>query len=151
MGWWRSGRNPDDILGDAPADILQQELERLAAASHTKPTFQVLLDALAAALALRAGEALADPGAYRGQPIVARFEPPAAPLESRAADASAPARAALESALMQIAAEYDVEQSRRPTLGEVLGSVAFVLRVRPERYLSGVDNRALVDLSAAPR
>lgn len=149
MGWWRSGRNPDDILGDGPADVVQQELEHLADSSDTKPTFQALLDALAAALAMHAAEALADPGAYRGQPIVARFEPPAAPLESRAADASAPARAALESALMQIAAEYDVEQSRRPTLGEVLGSIAFVLRVRPERYVSGVDGRALVDLSAA--
>jgi hypothetical protein len=147
MGWWRSGRHPADVLGDGPADVLQQELDRLAGTEETKPTFQALIDALAAVLRDDARDLVEPADAYTGEPIVARFEPPASTLRSAPSDRNVQVQSALASALKRIAAEYELEQSRKPTLGEILGTIAFVLRVRPERYVSNPDGRTLADLA----
>ena len=149
MGWWRSGLNPDNVLGDGPADALEDELARLAQIADPKPSFQTLLTHLAAVLRRDADSLLAEPKVYGNQPLVARFQPPSPELVSET-DASNPqVLAALTAAMTRISGEYQLELSRKPTLGEMLGTVAFVLRVRPERYLPGTERQVLVDVAIA--
>ena len=81
MGWWRSRRNPESMLGDGPADQLHLALERLAREVGGRLTFQTLLDGAAAALAADAPALVADPDRYRGQ-LTARFDRPAPAIRS---------------------------------------------------------------------
>jgi hypothetical protein len=147
MGWWRSRRNPQDVLGDGPADALHLELERLASASDGKPTFQTLLNGLAAALGDDAPALTADPDSYRGQPVVARFDPPATTLHSTSAPESPRVLLALAAALKAITAAYELELSRKPTLSEAFETIVFILRPHPEQYLSNTEGRRLAELS----
>jgi len=147
MGWWRSRRNPESLLGDGPADALHLELERLAGELDARPTFQMLLDGFASALDSNADGLVADPDSVRGKPLVARFDPPASPLSSGSAPLDPRVRHDLASALSAITGAYELELSRKPTSAELLETIAFILRPDPAQYVSGIEGRRLMDIS----
>jgi hypothetical protein len=118
MGWWKSG---DDLLGDGPADLCDEGLEKMAS-SQGKPNWQQFLDALDAALA-------------RPFRLRAAFRDESPELRSDPGRASANLTAALSTIVLDIAAEYAEHREREPTLTEILGTFRFCLGPRPEKAI----------------
>jgi hypothetical protein len=146
MGWWQSRRNPDDVLGDGPADDLEDALARLSEDPANRPTFEALLGHLAALLRDEGG-LTADSGSYHGQPLRARFEPPASDLVAAPRTDRADLLGALRRGIRDISREYEREVSRKPRLSEILETVVFVLAVRPEMYVAEAEGLSLVEIN----
>jgi hypothetical protein len=141
MGWWRSG-NGGDVIGDGAVDrilLALQELARKASAlGRASPTFEEALGLAGAAIGDRPESLVSD-----SEKVPPRPRARALMRDGKQIDAAA--RLPVDSdvvvfwkAFEDIATEYLVsELKRRPTVSELLASLAFVLRVEGTRFLSG--------------
>lgn len=129
MGWWRdrAGR----LLGDGPADVLEDALLQ-AGRAGPKPPLAAVLGAVAQALREAPGQlALARPDPWH---VVAVADGQA--VTEGAADEALCRH--LHDALDDIADEYrSSELARLPTVAEVVGTLAFVLGHEPQRCVAG--------------
>ena len=128
MSWWDIG---DDVIGDAPADIMRHALGEIARAKQTqaKPTLQELLNGFAAALRkIEAGQR------DSFQKVVARQESgPAVAATGESADDQLVST--FEQAFKDIEKEYQQRFERKPRLSELLQTLLFVIGHEPERFL----------------
>ena len=135
MSWWKNSEGM--ALGDVPADALALSLGRAVADREedgkAKPTLRELLDAASAALAARgAGD----------RKIVGR-------PSDRSAPAQAPDKAlvaALTAAFAEIEGVYEDQLERKPSAGELVANLNFVLG-SAEKYLSDPEGVDTLNLS----
>jgi hypothetical protein len=130
MGWWETR---EGLIGDAPVDLIEDVMFEWT--EHDHPSWQELLNGIGTALLDRGRDWLSDPESLSHRRIRATFGPADAGLRS---DPSAPRdrfHQMWTQAFEQVAEEYEQTQHRKPTLSEVLGTIAFSLRVAPERFV----------------
>lgn len=147
MGWWEEPKKNNAILGDGPADTLWSALSRYAE-SNGKPRLISVLEALEHLLKTRRMAYIADPYAMKSS-IIAVIEP------GNRACAPAPAAVpepklvrALADALESIAVEYEEsELERKPTLNEILLTLAFIMGGHSEDYIADMEDAKLVSIA----
>jgi hypothetical protein len=133
MGWWRSDRSTDDLVGDGPADAVTAAL-RSASRSDAHLSLQELLDALAHVLRY-ASKDLVEAREPAQDQIAAVLTDPAGILQSGTTTPRPQVANSIEGALHAIAAEYRKSLDRLPRRSEVLATFAFVLRPAADRFL----------------
>jgi hypothetical protein len=143
MSWWDIG---DDVIGDAPADILTRELMAAVRAREekggAKPTAQELLEAFTAALRkVERGER------YVFHKLYWRRQSQAA-LIATGESASDDLVSALEQSFAEIDAEYRRRFERKPRLTEILQTAIFILGHEPERFLSDAQRMKTMGIAA---
>lgn len=146
MGWWKQG---DDLLGDGPVDIFEEEMARWSAAS-SKPTWQGFANAVAAAMG-KVGIALSDGLPSPSTPMLQfHLANHSQVLTSSTNQADQALSNALADIFGKITEEYEEHRGRKPTATEVLGTISFSLGVKPERFLSGAEGTSLDRISLRP-
>jgi hypothetical protein len=144
MGWWT--RDNGDIIGDLPVDRILQAMRAIAERSTGKPTLPAMLSIAAAAIARRPDALVSDPANVPKSSVARvllhdgkRFDGDRSPPDTEAVNT-------LWDQFEHIAADYlSTELKRRPTLSELLASLAFVLRVEGTKYLQGVSHEIDID------
>lgn len=141
MSWWDIG---DDVIGDAPADIMGQALGEIARAKQTqaKPTLPEILDGFAAALRrMDAGQR------YSFQKVVARQESGRA-VAATGESADDQLVSTFGQAFANIETEYQQRFERKPRLSELLQTLLFVIGHEPERFLSDAEGLKVNEIVA---
>lgn len=137
MGWWKA----DDgvgAIGDGPADALSEALARLFAESGARLPLQDVLSAFAAALALNPKALVGDPESLATATIVARCESGAEYRAASPGDAQPDASArTFYAAIEDAATHYRDVYERKPSVAELLETLAFVVRGREEVEFPG--------------
>lgn len=140
MSWWETG-NGDDVIGDQPADLVRHGLRKIAETrtnqAQEKPRLAELLQAIGTVATGAGGKTLeAVPPNLRE--IVAELKS-AQTLSSGLIRDSPQTRdlvSILSDSLGEIAAVYQERWERNPRFSEWLQSIIFVLRYRPEDFVS---------------
>ena len=152
MSWWETG-NGDDVIGDEPADALQDALRGIAAASEgqsrTKPTLAQLLAAIAAVLHTKARDVLAEASLVQSALVARLADGSVVRSESDDNGQLATMVASLTAAAEAIARIYNDRFARRPRLSELLAVISFVLRGQPERYLAISNDQQIRSIEVA--
>jgi hypothetical protein len=144
MAWWTIGIH-DDEMGDQPANLVEIALDEFAAARLANgkplPTPKEFLDAFARSLA-RQG----DPGG------IEELTEGRAPIlhPGSGSDADPELGSLLEALVDKLKQCYRKYRDREARPAELCAVIAFVLRHRPDRFLSEAENWALRDLAPAP-
>lgn len=142
MGWWATGHG-DDVMGDDVVDTLIDGF-RLLEQKGRKPTFQEIIDAAADLVRSDGEEFLSDAESLGGRPIEAVFETSAPTLVSRPDPPADELRSTMAGVFREVAGLYlGTDYHRKPRLTELLEAMAFVLRVRPERFLREAEDLSL--------
>lgn len=130
MGWWRNSEG--NILGDGPADTLDDALQALRSDTQKAP-MELVLAGIGSLLRSRAGVYAADSGNdFR---LVARS---AGREIDETGSLGEPQLRVLADALDNIANDYRIsELDRLPTVEEVVATLSFILGSRPERLVEG--------------
>jgi hypothetical protein len=145
MGWWDA---PEGLLGDGPVDLIEDVMAEWTEAG--RPTWQELLNGISTALADRGRDWLGNPESHARPRVRAEFTP-ARELFGQPDAIRDRYHDMWTQAFEQVAEEYEETQGRKPTLSELLGTIAFSLRVRPERFLRTDGNWNLITIDAAGR
>lgn len=148
MGWFKLP-DGETVLGDDPADLMQDALPAYAAA-HGKPALRAFLGALARVLASDAAELVDGPGLAPGDQLRARLGGAAADLVAGPGDADPELVRAVEEVLAAVAASYVQGQGRRCRLKEILGTVVFSFGRLLSQYFSDCDGLTLKELVPEP-
>jgi|SRR2546426_11648459 len=154
MSWWRTvGGN---MIGDVPADLLGRAFKNLAKARDTrgqpKPTLAAILEATAAVIRGNPGEFLSGGSGVEIEKITARLdgEPGSISGDARGT-ANVEIGATLRDAFGAVAQAYQEQWGRKPSLYELLDTMAFVLRYKPETYLTEAEGLSIKDIVAGDR
>jgi len=131
MGWWETDAG---LLGDGPVDLLEDRMAAWAE-EEIEPSWQQWLDGVGTALIDRGREWIADPEALADLQVCARFSSPDVELRHHGGAPHDRYHDVMSDAFRQISEEYEETQQRKPTLSELLATLAFSLRVAPERFL----------------
>lgn len=147
MGWWHTGENEDELIGDEPADAVTSMLAKLTSMRKAKtqppPTLQQLLDCLAAALKSTESPRLHD---FHG--LKARLSD-GDELESKANNSEDHHMIdAIKDGIIEIDEIYREAFERSPTLREIVDNFAFVLGYKPTRFLTGLEQAEVEDFRA---
>src|SRR5579871_4928698 len=156
MGWWNTEQG-DDVIGDDSVDTIVDALHFHEKMVGRKPSLQELLDAVSLLLRSSGEGYVSDPESIGDGPIEALLAPPAPPARSRPNPSRVPddeqvskLMFILAGAFGEIARMYlDTEMERRPRQSELLESLAFALRARPERVLRDAEGLELLELRPA--
>jgi hypothetical protein len=126
MGWWRA-ENGVDLLGDGPADTLYEVLEEMRRLHGCLPKLGEVLNAAVGALRTNPAGLLLDPN----PPIIAlraELNDGTSEVTTNPPSVEPGSVKWLRQALEDIAVEYqDTEERRKPSLSEVLETLAFIL------------------------
>jgi hypothetical protein len=142
MGWWKD--ESGGIVGDLPADRIVQTMRAIA--ERSKPTLPQMLSIAAAAIARRPDALVSDHSNVPKQPAAHVLLRDGKRIDGDPSRPDAEAVNALWDQFEHIAADYlSTELERRPTLTELLASLAFVLRVEGTQYLEGVPSEIDID------
>jgi hypothetical protein len=149
MGWWRSGSG-QDIIGDGVADRVLaalQELSRKAAASgRPKPSFETVLSFAGAATGERPESLVSDPEKVPPFPKARALMRDGKAIEAAATVPGGEGVAVFRRAFDDVVTDYLVsELKRRPTLSELLATLAFALRVEGTQFMSEVPEELDID------
>lgn len=148
MGWW--GIGGDEIMGDHPADVVGEVLNKMASAAAKEGFHNVALSELTAAFTEvieRVPKLIedlpprrADVGEALAKAIRERIEENGlVPVERSRVDSYQLFNLMLD-ALKNISQSYlDTEIERRPRVREILSAFTFVLGYRPEQYLALIE------------
>lgn len=148
MGWWKKG---EDVFGDGPVDLFEEALTEFVR-QEPKPTWDEFVSATAAVLSADAASILDHPASWRDQRVHARFESGIPDVVSGQPTHRGEFHEALSGALKNISEEYQDYKGRKPRLTEILGTMAFTLRFRPERFLSvPADGASLSEIVVEPQ
>jgi hypothetical protein len=129
MGWWDGGNG--DALGDGPADTFLEKLREV----QERPARQGVLSAAAVALADVGPVTVEDPDQLGSRRLRARYRAPE-PDAVSGGPADPALVEALCSFLFEMQEEYQYVFHRKPTVREVLRTMAFCLRGQADPYLA---------------
>ena len=129
MSWWETPEGY--VLGDGPADTVQNALTGFAARRDGEGKPRPALAELVAAA-----------GAALGAGLVARLED--GPDVRSDGEPPEDLIATLRQAFAAIGEEYRTSLDREPKPEEILETLLFILGYRPERYLSGAEGMEIL-------
>jgi hypothetical protein len=144
MGWWETS---DGLIGDGPVDLVEDRMAEWAV-EGIQPSWQQFVDSVGTALVDRGRDWISDPESLSGLRVCARFAAPAPELRNRPDAPRDRYHSTLSDAFQQLGEEYEETQQRKPTLSEALGTLAFSLRVSPERFVRNEDGWKLVTIQS---
>jgi hypothetical protein len=137
MSWWDTG-NDDDVIGDEAADLVRHGLERIVEkTAGAKPRLADLLRAIGVVAITNSGKLL-DGVPNDLHEIVAQLKSDqtiSSGVLSRWSETN-DVVSMLNENLAEVAQVYTERWERNPRLTEWLETFSFVLRARPEKFLS---------------
>ena len=135
MGWSKLGEG-DDVIGDAPADMIDYVLSHYLSTEREKPTLEEMLNGIQMVLQNKSKDYLDDEKKIN----CIRYIKGSHESDINRSRDFPVLLAALDEAINNIVVEYEQMLDRKPRINEILGTFAFVLSGDPEKYLRGAES-----------